>query len=528
MSAKLKKEHSVITLLTLAVFVLAFLLSGRIWFRLDLTQSKMYSVSEVTQNLYREMSDELRITYFVSDRLALSHPAPRSIADLIKEYAAHSRSRIRFTQRDPVKAGVHQYIEELGIFPWHIQIIENNEMVTASVYSGILIEYLDRHDVIPLVFSLETLEYNLSSRLRSLVRNESREVGIIIADIDKQWENDFTLFARELFFSGFKERLIILGEEIPDSLPALFIFGGAEDLEDHHLQRIDTYIQNGGRALFAVDGIFVDARETLDAWALEGNGLFAMLANYGVIVHSALVLDSEALTLPSRSQIYPHWISVQREGINPLHRVTESLARVDLYWASPLELVHPATVEADVLLSTSSEAWLQTDNFITNPDDPALYDHADSQRQNETPSSPMVLAAALSGFFPSAFAHYTMDENTDQMPEQNHPSRTSRIIVVGNSSFATDIMQLGQSEASNLDFLIRSAQWLSGNEDLLTIRARQLPQSLDAIVDHEQRLFAMTFSRVVNTVLMPLAVALTGFIVLVRRSRKLRRGKHEL
>jgi len=181
-----RNQARVIALLFAAVLLLAFLISGRLWFRLDLTRNKAYTISEVSRKLYREISDQVRITYFVSDRLSIAHPMPGEIADLLREYAAHSRGKIRFIQKDPAKAELLGAVEELGIAPQQIQVVEKNETTVATVFTGVLIEYLDRQSVIPVVFSLDTLEYDLSSRIRSLIRNTEKELGVIAGDANKQ------------------------------------------------------------------------------------------------------------------------------------------------------------------------------------------------------------------------------------------------------------------------------------------------------------------------------------------------------
>jgi len=519
-----KNQARILAILSVAVFMLAFLVSGRLWFRLDMTANNIFTISEISRNLHREISDQVTITYFVSDRLAVSHPMPGGIADLLREYAAHSRGRIRVLQRDPVRANLTRAVEDLGIIPWQIQVIENNEPVIATVYSGILIEYLDRAAVIPVVFSLYTLEYDLSSRIRSLIRNTPREIGVIVADAHKHWHTDFSLLNRALFLAGFNVRPINPGELIPDTLPALFVLGGAEDLDEFHLYFIDHYITGGGNVLFAVDGVFVDSRGTLQAWPVHDMGLLAMLANYGVLVHTALVLDQSALNLTFqshdgagmhvRSISYPHWIAVQEERSNPAHRITSRFAGIDLYWASPLELIPPEGISAEVLFLSTPWAWLQTDNFITDPGMALFFEEEQAQTRGTK-----VLAAALSGIFPSAFPFLE-----GRAPAQR---RASRIIVVGDTDFAGDIMELGQSQARNLDFLIRAAEWLSSEDDMLDMRGREGAGRLDRITDSERRHAAMAFAQRVNTLFIPLLVALTGFFVVRRRTVALRRNSRE-
>ena len=521
-----KNQTKVLALLSIAAFLLAFLISGRLWFRIDMTSNNIYTISEVSRRLWTEITDQVTITYFVSDRLVLAHPMPRGIADLLREYAAHSRGRIRVVQRDPVRAGLARSVEELGIVPWQIPIIENNEPAVATVYSGILIEYLGRVEVIPVAFSLYTLEYDLTARIRSLVRNVPREIGIIVADAHSQWHTDFSLLNRALFLSGFNVRLINPGEEIPDTLPALFVFGGAGDLELIHLYLIDRYITGGGNVLFATDGVFVDSAGSLEAHVMPDMGLFALLANYGVLLHSSLVLDRAALALSFefhdgdgaqiRTVNYPHWIAVQEERGNPYHRITSRFAGLDLYWASPLELIPPAGISAEVLFLSTPWAWLQTDNFITDPGLSMFFEEEQAQT-----SGTKVLGAALSGIFPGAFEDYALDF----LPPPQR--RASRIIVVGDTDFAGDIMEIGQSETRNLDFLIRAAEWLSSEEDMLDMRGREGVGRLDRIPDIARRHSVMAFSQRVNTIFIPLIVALTGFFVVRRRAAGLRRNSRE-
>ena len=512
-----RNQARVIAFLGIMVFLLAFLITGRVWFRLDLTRNKAYTISEVSRNLYREISDQVRITYFVSDKLRQTYPLPGEIADLLREYAAHSRGKIRFFQKDPAKAGLVREVEELGIVPQQIQVVERDEITVATIYSGILIEYLDREDVIPVVFSLDTLEYDLGSRIRALIRNVEREIGIIVGDAYKQWNSEYSLLHREFVLSGFRLRLIKPGEEIPAGLPALFVLGGAESLDETHLYHIDNYILGGGNVLFALNGVFVDVRGQFDARVVDDKGLLAMLANYGVVLRRALVLDRTALNIRFQTQRengtfvqsmrYPHWIGVQNEGGNPFHPVTARFLGLDLYWASPLELSLPPGVNGEVLFYSTPEAWLQTEMFITLPN---LY--YQFEEEGEKTRGAKVLGASLQGVFPSAF---------EDRPNQQ---KSSRLIVVGDANFAANVMQVNRGEERNLDFLIRAAEWLSNDEDIVSIRAREGPAGrLDRIMNPRTKDAVMAFSRVLNTIVIPLAVILAGLFLALRRRERVSR-----
>ena len=521
-----KNQARVIALLSTAIFVLAFLISARVWFRLDLTRDKAYTISEVSRNLYREIPDQVMITYFVSERLSLAHPMPGEIADLLREYAAHSHGKIRFAEKDPAKAELIGVVDGLGILPQQMQVVEKNETTVATVYSGILIEYLDRREVIPVVFSLDTLEYDLSSRIRSLVRNVERELGVIVGDANKQWGSDYGYLYQELVLAGFKIRLIAPGEDIPAMLPALFVLGGAEDLDEDRLFGIDRYITGGGNVFFATDGVFVDTSGSLDARPMRDKGLLAMLANYGVVVRQALVLDRTALNLTFRAQTgnstiirsirYPEWIGVQDQRGNPNHLLTKRFGGLDLYWASPLELSPPPGINAEILFSSTEGSWLQEKNFITNP-------NMVSQFENEAArtTGAKILGAALSGIFPGFINEHSSPETIDDHGRPPPQTKPSRIIVVGDTEFASTFMQVSRGETRNLDFLIKAAEWLSSDDDMLSIRGRENTAGrLDRIMDRDERYAAMSLSRTFNTIFIPLLVISAGVLIVWRRAGK--------
>jgi ABC-type uncharacterized transport system involved in gliding motility auxiliary subunit len=242
-----KRQVTTITILSLAAMILIALISQRLWFRLDLTATRAYTISPVSRNLHTEIPDQVRITYYISEKLSAIHPAPRELEDLLREYAAYSRGRIRLTVRDPVKAELNREVEALGIIPQQIEVVEKDQTNIATVYSGIVIEYLDETDVIPFAFNPETLEYDLTSRIRTLVRGTTREAAFLVGDPRKEWSRDYAILNQAFAQSGFRVRVIRPGDEIPDSLPSLFVLGGVEDLDDWALYRIDRYIQGGGR-----------------------------------------------------------------------------------------------------------------------------------------------------------------------------------------------------------------------------------------------------------------------------------------
>ncbi|MDR1836746.1 MAG: GldG family protein [Treponema sp.] len=526
-----KRQTTIITALTVAAAILGLMTSGRYWFRLDLTKNKAYTISEVSRNLYREIPDPVNITYFLSDKLKTIVPAPGEIEDTLREYAEYSRGKIILTVRDPVKADLSALAEELGLQPRQIQTVEQDQASFTTVYSGIVIEYLDKIEVLPWIISTETLEYDLTTRIRSMIRDTERSLGVIVGDSFRYWSEDFQYLNIFLQSAGFKIRLMYPGDEISDNLPALFVLGGVEDLDDWALYRIDRYIQLGGKALFAVNGIYVDVKGTLEARRQEDLGLLDMIASYGVTVRPELALDRSALEMVYTSMTpsggtqyrivrYPLWIAVTYDNGNTQHPVSTGFAGLDLFWASPLELHPLPLVEAVPLFTSSPEAWSMRQAFYTSPE--ILY-----MLEAEAPETrgTKILGASLSGLFPSFYrdAPKPVREGSEaELPDMPAQASPSRIIVIGDTDFATNIIDATQA-IQNMDFLLRIADWLVNDDDVIGIRSRE-PQAgrFDKILDPSRRAAAMRFSQILNVALVPLFVIAAGFYLASRRRKRSR------
>lgn len=512
-----RRQARVICALSVLCVVLALLLSRRLWFRMDVTAGRAYTIAPASRNLHAEIPDQVRITYYVSDKLASIHPLPGEIEDLLREYAAYSRGKIRLNVRDPVKANMVQAAEEMGIAPQQIRTQERDQASVATVYTGIVIEYLDRAEVLPVVFSLNTLEYDLTTRIRGLLRETRRELGVIVGDAARQWEQDYRYLNEALTGAGYKVRLQSPGGEIDRGLQALFVLGGAEELDGPALDAIDRYIQGGGRALFALKGVAVDTQYGISARAVNDQGLLAMLASYGAVIRPELVLDQASRTLtfstpgPGGGQEirfvrYPHWVDVLPENGNPDHPVSAAFGGADLFWPGRLELSLPGGVEGAALFTSTPEAWRMTRDFAVDPNADYLF----ALEAAETRGT-QVFAAALTGVFPRW---------EEEAPPG--PAKEARLVVIADADLAhTPNVQYARSQR-NMDFFIQAADWLSNDDDIIGIRNRQGQAGpLNRIVDQERRASAMAFARILNTAIMPaLAVAL-GLVMALRRRRSL-------
>jgi gliding-associated putative ABC transporter substrate-binding component GldG len=511
----------------LAVIALTFLVSRRLWFRLDLTKGKTYTISAVSRGLHNEITDKVRITYFLSDKLKARYPMSGEIEDLLNEYAGFSKGKIQFSVRDPAKAKLAEVVEQLGVIPQQMQTVEQDQASLMTVYSGIVIEYLDDVQVLPWVFSLETLEYDLTSRIRSMVRGSSRLLGVLYSGDPRSFSDNYRYLMNSFVQAGYQVRIISPEEEIPETVTVIFALDGVESFDETTLYRLDSFIQNGGKVFFTVKGIHINIESDLNARPVYDRGLLEMLSSYGVTVLPEIVMDTTALIMqyqtraPSgavmrRISMYPQWIRVSGENGNPMHPVSAKFSGLDMYWASPIELHEAEGVETVPLFTTTDKAWSMREPFYTSPEMPMVF-----TKDADSTTGAKILGVSLTGLFPSWFANTNRQkperEDGPELPDMPAEAKPSRLIIVSDTDFATALMTVTDAQ-SNVDFLIQAADWLSNDDDIIGIRSRESRSNrLDKIIDPVKRTASMRFAQIVNVFLIPLLVIIAGLLLAWRR-----------
>jgi ABC-type uncharacterized transport system involved in gliding motility auxiliary subunit len=528
MEQNVKMRRSLILLvLTCAVVIASVLVVERFGFRIDLSSDRANTLSSVSRNLYKEIPEQVRITYYISSTLSSRHSGPRAVEDFLRSLESASRGRIVVETEDPSSGKSQSDAQTLGVSPQRMQIIEKNEARVALVYSGIVVRYLDRTQVLPFVISTDTLEYDVVKAVRAAIADKKPLVSILVGDGAKSLANDFKYLSKAFDESGWEKREISAGQEIPPETDVLVVLGN-DALDDYDVYRIDAYLAGGGKAFFAVKGVDVATSQGLSAGPLEKDALLRALETYGIKVARELVLDKSAADIPYQTASpyggvmisyarYPHWIVTRPENRDAANPLTSKLAGLDLFWPSPLELISRSGVEASALIKTTSEAWLQKENYSVSLEEVALY-----SSDTGSTAGQYILAAGLSGVLPQAYAGKAVPkrEGADPLPALPEHSRSSRIVVVGSVEFATDFMTISGSEF-NASFIAGAADWLASGDDIVALRTRgQRDTRFSKVKDAETKSALATLSYIVNIGLVPAAVLAYGLVRAAKRRRQ--------
>jgi ABC-type uncharacterized transport system involved in gliding motility auxiliary subunit len=521
-----KRRSLVLLLLSLAVLVAAVLVSDRYSLRLDLSSDRANTLSKAARELYKEIPEQVRISYYISPTLSDRHPGPRAVEGLVRSLAAASHGKIAVDLSDPSSGKKESAVEALGVLPQRMQVVEKNEQRVALVYSGLVVQYLGRTQVLPFVISTDTLEYDLVKAIKAAIADRKPVASILIGDVDKSLANDYKTLSQAFASSGWDAKELRAGDAVPPETSVLLVIGNSS-LDDYDAYRIDAYLASGGKALFAVKGVDVQVRQGLSASPLKNEALLRALEGYGVKVDRALVLDQSSLTAPFQVNSpmggqaisyvrYPHWVMTRPENRDAKNPLTARSSGLDLFWPSPLELLPRQGVAAAALVKTTPKAWLQRQRFSLSPDQAALF-----AAEAGSTTGQYILAASLSGILPSAYAGKVPPTRAGAaaLPALTASQRASRILVIGSSDFANDLMTITDS-TFNAGFIANAADWLSSGDDLVAIKTRGSRDSrLSKVQDPELRSGLITLSYVINLGLVPMAVILFGLTRSMKRRR---------
>ncbi len=510
-----RREIAILVLAVIVVILIA-MDTTQFFFRVDMTEDKIFTISPVSRTLFRQIPQEVHITYYVSDRLKSLSPVPGHIVDLLEEYAAYSHGRIKVTVVDPSRGQAADAVQRLGIVPQQMQVIQQNEQSVAEVYSGMVIEYLNRTIAIPFVFNPETLEYSLTLTIRRILRNSPATVGILVGDPTKRLDKDYSMLDEQLGLS-FTVREFRPGETIPLEVPVLVVLGGT-GLTARQLVPVDQFIMSGGHVLFAVKGLRVETTRRLNAVVVGSSPLLAMLESYGVKVGREMVLDRSARDYRLPQFVfgsikwmvlgkYPEWVSILPQDVSASNPITARFPGLDLLWPSDLRFMGSRGVTAELLVESTKDAWLMKPPFTTDPFDIVGLDGSSYPTKGQ-----YALAYALSGRFHSWFAGGRVPGSGAEAPYERllTESPATRMIVIGDYDFASNLMQFSDS-AYNALFLENAVEWLSSDSDLLAIKTRNFHDlRLTHIQDPATRQRLIFLVEALNVALIPLLLLAGG------------------
>ena len=497
-----KKNRSIfsagILVLLVILFVTLTILSSVFLkgMRFDLTENKLYTLSDGTRNILKNMDEPVNLYLYFSEDVSRELPQFRSYArwagEMLEEFANYSGGRLVLHRVNPIPFSP----EEDQAAQYGLQGVPVGTAGDMLYFGLVGTNSLDGLQVMPFLQPEKEkfLEYDLAKIVSSLSHPTRRKVGLISA-LDMQPGFDpATQSMREawVIYQQFSqlfelEDIPVDADVLPDDLE-LLVLVHPKDLSENMLYQIDQYVLSGGRALVFMDPMAEsdlggDPNDPMARMNAAGSStLGSLLDAWGVGFDTDQVIGDYAYALQvSIGQGQPpirHLgiLSVKTDGINNTDAATADLNSVNLSstgWLVPLE--EAGTVFEPLVESSENAAPIEAVRlrFLSNPQDLA--------RNFQPTGDKFTLAARITGQVKTAFA-----QPPEGSPIPGHLAESGgsgiSVVVFADTDVLTDRLWvqkqnfLGQiitnSFADNGTLVVNLADQLLGSTDLIGIRAR--------------------------------------------------------
>ena len=174
----IKNPSADIWLFIVAV-VLLNLVASRAFFRIDLTESKSYSLSSSSKEIVKNLEEPLNVKVFFSANL----PSPYSnveqyVKDILAEYGNSANKNFSCEFFDMEDYDNQRIARGYGLNQIQIRELKNNEVGLKNVFMGIVLSYADQIEKIDGISSSDGLEYKITSAIGKIISSTNILAGL--------------------------------------------------------------------------------------------------------------------------------------------------------------------------------------------------------------------------------------------------------------------------------------------------------------------------------------------------------------
>ncbi len=507
MSTRTQDRLGVSGLALLAVaFVFAVIVSNQVFkgIRLDLTENRLYTLSDGTHRILEEIEEPINLYFYFSDQATRGLASLRDYAlrvrEMLEEFEEASNGRIELHVVDPVPFSEEEdRASQFGLNGISLATVPDPVFLglagTNAVGDEEIIEFFqpDREAF---------LEYDIARLVSTLADPDVPVIGLVAgismnSSFDPELQRSSTAWvvyeqAQQLF------ELRDLGtsfDAIPDDVGLLWIVQ-PKDLSASTQYAIDQFLMRGGKALMFVDPVAAADASTPEGMpqgmpaAGQGSDLPLLFDGWGIdFTAGEVVADAQlALSITSafggRPTRHYGYLGVGRDQMSRDDVTTAELGTVNLAMAGAFDVQEDAEVTIEPLLvSSPASSLMPASRFGFLPDPSTLQD-------DFTPSgNEYTIAARVVGTLPSAFpdgppARESVTD-AEEGPVAEHLDQSVgpvSLILVADVDMLTDSLwvqverffgqRVASAFASNGAFVINSLESLAGNPNLISVRSR--------------------------------------------------------
>lgn len=519
---KLQRTQAIIRLLIVAAILICVnMLAARFHWGLDLTKEKRFTLTDPTKQLLRNMDDVAVIDIYLDGKFPAGYQRLKeSTIERLKSFRDVAGNKIIYRFNNPLanltqdeKSEAFQQLVRRGVIPLNIQYNpdEDNGYAEKFVVPYAMVQYHGKEEPVLLLehsmglqplenleHSESLLEYKFATAISRLSKPQKPEIAYIMG-------NEETLSLRTLDILSTLPRYYKLDTLeltsslfIPSYYKAIIINNPKVPFDDKDKFKIDQYVMNGGRVLWAVDQINtpIDSLSKSEQFLAMDMGLNLndMLFKYGARINYDLIEDLYCVNLPvtmgqgqdGRPQMALRpWIYYPVFGMEADHPITKNMSFVMGRFVSSIDTIKNPEIKKTILLQSSkysrvAPAPLRVSlSILRYPQKPEMFTKG---------SQPA--AVLLEGKFRSLFRNRLHPDFLavlkDSLKQEFVPSSDSSgkmILIADGEIMLNDFsnkmgpLELGywqytNTRFANKEFVLNCLEYLTNDDGLLVARSK--------------------------------------------------------
>ena len=457
----------------IAILVIVNLVAGRLNLSYDMTANKKYTISQESKDILANIKQDVTLYVLVrtgdEDSIFANAVGQLTFRELLQQYA-NSSSHINVQFKDPYlyPQFTEKYSEGGGALPIYSVIVESgprfrvinpNDMITTDYNPQTYQPYVKSIDIEPQVTNaINYVTAENTAVIYTFTNNDEMTIPEALKGQIEMANYDLKTFD-------------IVTEDIPSDCAALFLTQPARDWTEVAADKVKAYLQNDGRAIFAINYIFVDMPN-----------LNSVLEAYGVSLGNYIVIegDQKNYYLGNPLNLLPN---IDQHDLT--RKLLERKFPILLTQSSGADTlsVKKNSIKIEPLLTTSSQAYGKVDvNSQTIAKEAGDVD------------GPINIAVAVTD------SYYTNEQHT------------TKLVFAATSSILDEQIN-NRTGGGNYEFLIDSLNWLQDKEDSVFIPSKT-PNTNYQLTMSQQQSRVLMF---VSIFVIPITIIGVGLIVWLRR-----------
>lgn len=552
------KRQSIIRLvIVVVIIVLVNILDSSIFKRIDLTNDKIYTLTDSTKSLLRKVNDVVFVKVYLHGNFPAGFKRlEKSTQEMLNEFRIYSGDNLQYEFIDPLadktndeKQNITRELENEGLFPTELQVSGEGYSET-RIFPGAILTYHGREVPIRLLEnesggdpqealnnSVALLEHKFASGIKQLTQIKQPSIGIAYTHGELAGNNLYDL--RTSLKLQYKVDSLDISQVsfLKKNYDAIIIPRPTLPFDEKDKFLLDQFIMSGGRVIWLTSGTNADM-DSLHQGAFIAQekdiNIEDQLFKYGVRINPDLVLDLQCNRIPLISPErevhvfpWPYFPLVSPDGDNP---IVKNLNQVAFQFPSSIDTIATRRVKKTILLHSSKYThlaftpWKVDYGIIMQQPNPADYSKAN-----------VPLAVMLDGSFESLYKNRLSALTKSAMDsigiKVRDESKLTKLIVISDGNlvkngFDTQIYPMGfyryQTKTDNMvydnkDFILNCVEALTDNSGLIESRGKEIKlRLLDSARIHDEKLKWQLINMVV-----PIAtIILFGLIFTFIRNRR--------